>query len=78
MDNIEIYKWNGSIYFLDKEKSIEGSIIIGYGNHGGEIYAYVSHVEFENDSNDDVWALDEDYTDYFDKNIDLVLNAKEL
>lgn len=78
MDNIEIYKWNRSIYFLDKEKSIEGSIIIGYGNHGGEIYAYVSHVEFENDSDDDVCALDEDYTNYFDKNIDLVLNAKEL
>jgi hypothetical protein len=78
MDNIEIYKFNRSIYFIDNDNGVEGSIIVGYGNHGGEIYAYVSHVEFVDDSDDDVWALDEDYTNYFDKNIELVLNAKEL
>jgi hypothetical protein len=78
MDNIEIYKSNRSIYFIDNDNGIEGSIIVGYGDHGGEIYAYVSHVEFVDDSDDDVWALDEDYTNYFDKNIELVLNAKEL
>jgi hypothetical protein len=78
--NIEIYRSNSSIYFVDNDSNIEGSIIIGYGKHFGETYPYISHVEFDqvDENNVDIDELDEDYTNYFEENIALVLNAKYL
>jgi len=68
MENIEFYKFNGGYYMHNMNNGVEGKVILGSGNHGGEIYAYVSHVEFDFELDmfkERYNKVDEDFTDYY-------------
>jgi len=75
MENIEFYRFNGSYYLHNTDNGVEGKIILGSGSHGGEVYAYVSHVEFDFELNDFTREL---YEDYAYDHIDEILDATEL
>lgn len=77
--NIEVYKSGKLLHFVDYENNIEGTIYISYGDHGGEEYMYIDYIEFSDDNGEkDTWSLAEYYINYFDDNLGLLLNAKEL
>jgi hypothetical protein len=75
MENIEFYKFNRNYYMHNINNGVEGKVILGYGNHGGEVYAYVSHVEFDFELDDFTYEL---YKDYAYDHIDEILDAREL
>ncbi len=78
MENIEVYRFSNKVYFIDNDSEIEGVVVLGYGNHGGEVYPYVSHVEIDDykGATPDMW--DEFYETYFEDRLDIILNANEL
>ena len=75
MENIEFYKFNGGYYMHNMNNGVEGKVILGSGNHGGKIYAYVSHVEFDFELDDFTYDV---YEDYAYDHIDEILDAREL
>lgn len=73
MENIEFYRFNGCYYLHNTSTGVEGKIILSSGNHGGEVYAYVSHVEFDFELNDFTRELYEDYAyDHIDEILDAI------
>ena len=78
--NFETYRNNFKYYYLIEtdDFTFEGEIVLGNGEHGGESYKYVSHLEEESeDEMDDVQR--EAVEKYLDDNInELVFNAKKL
>jgi hypothetical protein len=78
MENIEVYKFSNRVYFVDNDTKVEGTIVLGYGNHGGETYPYISHIEIEDYKGMDETECEEMYEAYLDNNLDKVLNAKKL
>lgn len=75
MESVEFYKFNNSYYLHDTDNGIEGEVILGTGSHGGEVYAYVSHVEFDFELDD---LIREAYEDYAYDHIDEILDSKKL
>lgn len=75
MENIEFYKFAGGYYMHNMNNGVDGKVILGFGNHGGEIYAYVSHVEFDFELDDFTYDV---YEDYAYDHIDEILDAREL
>jgi hypothetical protein len=78
MERIEVYKSGGSIHFIDNENDIEGRIQLEYGEHGGEKYPYVDYVELDDEDDNEKYLLADSYATYFDNNLELILDAKEL
>ena len=73
MEGLSTYTWNFGYHFeyIWGDDVAEGDIIIGSGNHGGETYPYVSHIEITNNVQLPVdvieaieEALENDYTKY--------------
>ena len=75
MENIEFYRFNGSYYMHNINNGVEGKVILSTGNHGGEVYAYVSHVEFDFELDEFTYEI---YEDYAYDHIDEILDAREL
>ena len=78
-DSIETYINNFKYYFLlCTDVTIEGEIVLGSGEHGGETYLYVSHVEYSSDNvlnNEETEVLET----YLQDNInELVFNAESI
>lgn len=78
--HFETYKNNFKYYYLIKtiDFVFEGEIILGSGEHGGESYKYVSHLE--ESSEDEMDEVQREAVEkYLDDNIvELVFNAKKL
>ena len=70
--DIEFYRFGSGYYFIDNDTSVEGKIVIGQSNHGGEIYDYVSHIEFNEEIPE---SIEEEYIEYIDYHIDDVFKA---
>ena len=77
--NFELYRDIFRYFFIleTTDFEYEGEIILGSGNHGGESYSYVSHVEF---SSDDEMEEEEQeiFEKYLDDNINDVLKSEQI
>ena len=76
MNNIEFYRFGFNHYFIDNDNDIEGTIVLGKGQHDGESYEYLSHLEFDDDDIDD--AIKEAYHNYIYDHIEEALNADQI
>lgn len=76
---LSFYRSGGSYYFLLEEDGdfIEGDIIIGTNDHGGEKYSYVSHVEVSSDQefSDEE---QEEFETYLDNYLTEIFNAEKI
>lgn len=74
MEGLKTYTWNFSYHFEYESdgKLTEGDIIIGSGNHGGETYPYVSHIEITDGtelSDDTIEEIETELENNYDKYI---------
>ena len=69
---LEFYRFGNGYYFIDNDTNVEGKIVIGEGNHGGETYAYVSHIEFDEELPE---TIEEEYEEYINNHIDDAISA---
>lgn len=78
-NSLDLYTWNFKYYysFTSNDCLLEGEIIIAYGDHGGERYPYISHVE---QSSDDQMTDEQQelFEQYLEENINKVLEAKAI
>ena len=75
--NFETYKCNFKYYYLieTSDFTFEGEIVLGSGDHGGESYQYVSHLEESSEDEMDEVQI-EAVEKYLDTNLkELVLDA---
>jgi hypothetical protein len=70
--DIEFYRFGSGYYFIDNNTSVEGKIVLGRGNHGGETYDYVSHIEFDEELPE---FIEEQYKEYIDNHLNDVFRA---
>lgn len=77
--SLEVYRNNFKYYFTLEtiDETYDGEIVLGTGNHGGETYKYVSHIEFDDEELNDVET--EALEKYFDDNLnEVVFNAPKI
>jgi hypothetical protein len=73
---MELYKSNRKYRFHDDECGIEGEIVMETINSGRDIYTQVSHIEFDDEENDDAYNQAH-YTALFEDMIVAVLRLQE-
>lgn len=71
--DIEVYRYGRRYYFIDNETQNEGEIYLGTGEHGGEYYKYVSHIDMFDTVIDD--KLTELYESWLEDHIDEILDC---
>lgn len=75
MEALETYR-DSFRYFVVYKGEFEGEIKIGSGEHGGETYRYVSHIEWDDDNEPE---NSEEIERYLDANLkELVFNAEKI
>lgn len=77
---VGLYQSGGSYYFIlneDNDDFIEGEIVIGNGEHGGETYSHVSHVEFSSDDELDE-VEQEEFETYLDNHLIKIFNSERI
>jgi hypothetical protein len=75
MEALETYQ-DSRKYFVVYKGEFEGEIILGRGNHGGETYIYLSHIEWDDDNEPE---NSEEIETYLEANLnELVLNAEKI
>lgn len=71
--DIEVYRHGIRYYFIDNDTQKEGEIYLGTGEHGGEYYKYVSHIDmFDNVVDDELAEL---YKNWLYDHIDEILDC---
>ena len=71
--DIEVYRHGNRYYFIENETQHEGEIYLGTGEHGGEYYKYVSHIDMFDTVIDD--ELTELYENWLEDHIDEILDC---
>lgn len=67
---------SGSTYYFEIDGTFyNGKIILGKGNHGGEVYEYVDYLDWDSDEHENAEEIEE----YIENNLyNILKNAEQL